>query len=86
VNTVRKLSREGWEGSEGPEVGGIGASRPLNPSRDNGLSGEERFALGTVGDACDSVFKMDLIEIDQEAERERDEAKIVVGDFFEEVW
>jgi hypothetical protein len=43
---------------------------------------EKRFTFGAIDDAGDAVLEVGLIEVDQESELERQQSKIVVGDFF----
>src|ERR1039458_1367311 len=46
---------------------------------------EEGLAFGTVDDAGDAVLEVGFVEVDQESELKRNQSKIVVDDFFEEI-
>ena len=49
------------------------------------VSEEGGLAFGSVNYAGDAVFEMGFVEVDDEAELERDHAKVVISDLFEEI-
>jgi hypothetical protein len=74
-----------WEGSVECSVWNVSKcpSFTSDPSREN--NSEEGFAFDAIDDAGDAVLEVGFVEVDQESELERNQSKIVAGDFFEEI-